>query len=149
MANDIVKTTQRCTACAEISGTVVLPQGILKLFPAAGTSELVAINILRPFDKSTHRHRIVLVITDRFSKMTGANSLQLVPAIDVAMAFLVHWIYTYGLPRYLLTNNGLQFLAKLVDHVCSALGLEHLLTTAYHPHTTGEVDHFDRTLASR
>lgn len=70
-------------------------------------------------------------------------------ATDLAMAFLVHWIYLYGLHVYVLTDSGPQFVAKLFEHLCSDLGLKHLFTTAYHQQNNGKVERFNRTLASR
>lgn len=54
------------------------------------------------------------------------------------MAFLVHWIYPYGLPIYLLMDNSFQFISTFFEHGCSAFGLKHGLTTEHQPQTYGE-----------
>lgn len=99
--------------------------------------------------KSTHEHRLILAITDLFSKIKRAICLQSTTAPDVAMALLVHWIYPYGLPLQLLTGNRPQFVAKFFGHVCSALGLKHLFIAASHPRSNGKAEWFNRNLAFR
>jgi Integrase zinc binding domain len=42
----------------------------LKLFPASGPLEYVSMDILGPLPKTDHGNRFLLVITDRFSKLT-------------------------------------------------------------------------------
>lgn len=149
MANVIIETTRRCAACARIRGTRALHDEVLKLFHAAAPLALVAMIILGPFPKSTNEHRLISLITDRFSKITRAIPMRSTTATDVAMAFLVHWIYPYGPPICLLTDDGPQFVAKFVKHVGSALGLKQLLTTANHLQTNGQAEPFIKTLASR
>ena len=42
----------------------------MKLFPAANPLEFVAMDILGPLPKTKHGKRFILVVTDRFSKLT-------------------------------------------------------------------------------
>lgn len=46
--------------------------------------------------------------------------------------FLGRWLFPYGLPDHLLTENGLQFLRRLFAKLCGFPGLEHLTPTANH-----------------
>ncbi|CAN8077309.1 unnamed protein product [Agarophyton chilense] len=111
--------------------------------------EFVAMDILGPLPKSSHGKRFVLVKTDTFTKFTRALPLGKTKATDVATAFLSHWVYPYGMPLYLLTDNGSQFVPKFFSHVCATLGIKHVTTTAYHPQTNGQVERFNRTLLDR
>lgn len=115
MANDIISAAWRGAACPKIRGTLALQQGNFELFPSAGPLEMVTMDILGPFPKSSHEHRLILVIKDNFSKMTCIIPLRSTTATDIAMALLVHWIYLHGLPLYLLTDNEPQFVANLFD----------------------------------
>ena len=118
----------------------------LKLFPATEPLEYVAMDILGPLPKTEHGHRCLLVICDRFSKLTRTVPLRSISAVVVAKAICEHWLFVYGPPRYLLTDNGTQFTAKVFLAVCRDLGIAKVFTTAYHPQTNGQVERFNRTI---
>ena len=90
-----------------------------------------------------------MVITDRYSKLARAVPLDTSNTDTVADAFLGMWIYPYGVPDYLLTDNGSQFISEFFERICAALGTTHLRTTAYHPATNGQAERYNRTLAQR
>lgn len=51
-------------------------------------------------------------MNDRFKKLTGA-----VPTFDntplyIASLFMSEWIISYGVPKYIFTENGTQFIKK-------------------------------------
>ncbi|CDF40922.1 unnamed protein product [Chondrus crispus] len=149
MANDAFSTVRNCASCAATRRTLVRHQKDLKLFPAAGPLDFVAMDLLGPLLKTAHGNRHVLVMTDRFTKLTRSIPLRTTTASVVANAFLDNWVYVYGAPRYVLTDNGPQFAAKFFDAVCALLGVRHYLTTAYHPQTNGQTERFNRTLVQR
>ena len=51
-----------------------------------------------------------------------------------------------GLPLQILTDRGPQFRSSLSKHLTSILGIEHLLTTAYHPQSNGVLERLHATL---
>lgn len=63
----------------------------------------IAMDILGLLPKSTHDNRCILVITDLLNKLTGTILLKSTTVTEVAMAILVHSIYLYAIPLYLLT----------------------------------------------
>jgi Chromo (CHRromatin Organisation MOdifier) domain/Integrase core domain len=105
-------------------------------------------DILGSLPKTSHGNRFLLVITDRFSKLTKTIPLRTITAHSVAEAFCTHWVFAYGPPRYLLTDNGAQFTAKFFLAVCVELGIDKVFTTAYHPQTNGQVERFNRTIVN-
>ena len=146
MASDAFSTVRNCTLCAAPRGTLVKNQNDLKLFPAGGPLSFVAMDLLGPLPNTAHGNQHVLVITDRFTKLTRSISLQPTISSVVANAFLDNWIYIYGALRYVLTDNNPQFAAKFFDAVCALLGVQQYLTTAYHPQWNGQTERFNRTL---
>ena len=57
-------------------------------------------------------HRLLLVITDRFTKRTQFIPLRQIDAYAVAVAFVEAWIFKYGPPKTLISDNGKQFAGK-------------------------------------
>ena len=121
----------------------------MKLFPATGPREFLAMDLLGPLPRSHQGNEYALVITDRFTKLCRSVTLRNTKAVTVATVFLDLRVYAYGAPSYVLTDNGPQFAAKLFEAVCTMIGIKHVLTTAYHPQTNGQVERFNKTLAAR
>ena len=107
---------------------MVRHQKDLKLFTAAGTLDFVVMNPLSPLSKTAQGNRHVLVMTDRFTKLTRSIPLRTTTAAVVANAFLDNWVYVYGAPRYVLTDNGPKLAPKFFDAVCNLLRVRHYLT---------------------
>ena len=149
MANDVYATVRNCQSCSATRGSIVRHQKDMKPFPAARPLAFVAMDPLGPLPKTAHGNQFVLVITDRFSKLTRSIALRTTTAAVVANAFLDNWVYVYGAPQYVLTDNGPQFAAKFFDSVCALLGILHYLTTAYHPQINGQTEWFNKTIVQR
>ncbi|CDF40971.1 unnamed protein product [Chondrus crispus] len=128
MANNVYSTVRNCQSCSATRSTIVRHQKDIKLFPAAGPLEFVAMDLLGPLPKTAHGNQFVLVITDLFSKLTCSIALP---------------------PQYVLTDNGPQFAAKFFDAVCALLGICHYLMTAYHQQANGQTERFNKTIVQR
>ena len=118
----------------------------LKLFPATRPLESLAIDILGPLPKTRTGKRFLVIVTDRFTKLTQVAPLRTITAYHVAVAFCEIWVFKYGIPRTLLSDNGAQFASKFFTHVCQTLGITNVFTSAYHPQTNGQVERYNRTL---
>ena len=149
MVNDIFQAAKDCRSCARVRGTRGHKQHELTLFPAVDPLAFVAMDLVGPFVKTKKGFSSILVITDRFSKIARAIPMSSTTAGAVANAFMEHWICPYGIPTYILTDNGPQFVAKIFDHLVTMLGVSHLRTTAYHPQTNGQAERYNRTLVTR
>ena len=148
MAADISATVRECTPCAKNRLRLLRKASEMKLFPATAPLDSVAIVILGPLPKSSRGFIFMLVISDRFTKLTQVVPLKRITAYDVAVAFVEHWVFKYGAPATLLSDNGSQFVAHFFRRVCNILQVHNVFTTTYHPQTNGQVERFNRTLAA-
>ena len=76
MANDAFAVVGNCASCAQVRGTRYKIQKFLQLFPASSPLEFIAMDILGDLTRTSRHNRFVLVITDRFSKLTVAIPLK-------------------------------------------------------------------------
>jgi len=118
----------------------------MRLFPANGPLEFVAIDILGPLLRTARGNKFLLVISDRYTKLTRTVPMTRITASAVAKAFAVHWAFTYGPPALLVSDNGKQFASRVFVHLCRILGADNTFTTTYHPQANGQVERFNRTL---
>ena len=64
----------------------------------------------------------------------------------MAIAFVEHWVFKYGPPKTLLSDNGSNFASKLFQRMCSYIGVANMYTSTYHPQTNGQVERYNRTI---
>ena len=148
MANDINNTVERCPSCLKHRPHPV-HQRHLKLFPAKGPLEYIAIDILGPLPRTKTGRQYVVVITDRYSKLTRAVPTAKITAPVVAAVVLEHWVIPYGIPNHILSDNGSQFVSKFFSALCAFLGAKLTTTTAYHPQTNGQTERYNKTIITR
>ena len=146
LAVDCYATVRNCPECARERLKLRKNVGELKLFPATAPNESVCIDILGELVRTPRGHRYLLVITDRFTKMTKTVPMKGVSAGEVAKHFVDNWVFNYGPPTDLLADNGKQFTSKFFLDVCRILNIHNSFTTTYHPQTNGQVERFNRTI---
>jgi len=59
------------------------------------------------------------------------------------------WMSAYGPPDWILSDQGPQFKSKFFIAVMKMRGIETVRTTAYHPQTNGQVERYNRTMATQ
>ena len=148
MSADAATTVRECISCAKNRVRLLRQAGAMKLFQAVRPLEDLAIDILGPLPKSKQGYSFILVITDRFSKLTQAVPLKAIKATDVSVALVNEWLFKYGAPKRLLSDNGSQFVSDLFSRVCDMLRVHNACTMTYHPQTNGQTERFNRTLTA-
>ena len=148
MAMDCYATVRNCAECAKNRLKLRRNAAPMQLFPATSPLESVSIDILGDLIQTPRGHRYLLVICDRFTKLVRTVPLGQKSPLAIARAFLTNWVFVYGPPVDLLSDNGKQFASRLFQEVCRILGVKNRFTSTYHPQCNGQVERFNRTLLS-
>jgi len=106
-------------------------------------------DLLGALRRTPKGYELILVICDRFSKVTRAVPLKIGSAWDILSAILDTWVASYGIHDSVLSNNRAHFAAVLWQGVLKALGIETNFATPYHPQTDGQVERFNKTLVKQ
>lgn len=96
MISDVLLVAQNCHSCATTRGTIRKHHKYLKLIPAAGPLEFVAMDTLGPLLRTERGHQFVLIVTYWCSKLVCSEPLRATTATVVANTFLDHWLYAYS-----------------------------------------------------
>ena len=136
MAADLFATVRNCTTCAKSRLTLRKRTNPLKLNLATNPIASLCIEIIGPLTKSKKGNVFLLVITDRFMNLTNVVPLGKVTAYKIAVAFVENWIFAYGPPEAVISDNGKQLAARFFQAVCGLLGISNVFTSTYHPHTS-------------
>jgi len=88
-----------------------------------------------------------MVMTDAFTKLAVLRIIPNKLAATTATAFLEAWVYTFGVPKAVITDQGNEFKGLFDATLVQTLQSKHIATTPYHPQSNGQAEVFNRTLA--
>jgi len=137
MVVDVYKHVEQRPACAKNRLSERRHTSTMKLFPALEPFSGLAMDLLGPLTTSRGGHKHVLVICDRFNKLTRAIPLRNTTALTVSPAFIDTWVSAYGTPDSVLTDNGPQFASVYYQGILGLLGIASNYTSLFHPRPMG------------
>lgn len=120
----------------------------LHLFPARKPLQFVPVDMLRPLPHFTKVNQYLVVITNRFAKVTRPIQSGNRTATQVSNVLFESWNIQYGIPTHILTDTGVQITIELLETPCTILGGKYLPTTAYLRRTNEQFERNNRTIVT-
>jgi len=121
LAADVVGWVAACATCAKNRLMEIRISSGMRLFPATEPFEAVAIDLLGPLPRTPEGYEYLLVMCDRFLKLTRVVPLRDVTALDVLSAFIDVWIASHGIPDTTLSANRPHLHAYISKKSCKCL----------------------------
>jgi hypothetical protein len=148
MGQDIAEHVKQCQVCqkANNQGSGLIPP-LQPLPMPSGPNERIHVDLFGPLKTSQEGNKVVIVITDAFTKLVKIGALKDKEASTVANAILSRWIYVHGVPKKIQSDGGKEFCNELQTALYDSLNIEHNITTPYHPQTNAQVEIFNKTMA--
>jgi transposase InsO family protein len=101
------------------------------------------IDFMGPF-KNSHGFEHILVMVDYVSKWVEAMSCRKA-STEESISMIKSMIFPhFGTPRILISDGGTHFTGKNFKKCLSKLGIEHRISTAYHPQTNRQTETSNR-----
>lgn len=104
-------------------------------------------DLIGPLPRTSSGKQYVLVITDYATRYPEAYPMGSITAPAVAEK-LIDLFSHFGVPREILTDQGSNFMAELLQEIYGVLGVQPIRTSPYHPQTDGLVERYNQTLKS-
>ena len=64
----------------------------------------------------------------------------------IVSTFINEYLLVHMCPRYILSDNGMEFKNNLMDQVLQQLGIDRIFSTPYHPQSNGKLEVFHKYL---
>ena len=106
----------------------------------------VSIDFVGPLRTTARNNRYMLTMQCHLTKYIIAVPLSNMRTTTVADVLAKHLICQFGAPRAILSDNGKNFLADVVQGLLHILRIKHLLTSTYKPETNGMLERSYATL---
>jgi hypothetical protein len=66
---------------------------------------------------------------------------KMINAEETAKLYINNVFIQYGLADIMISNRGPQFTSNFFNGIMNALGMDHRMSTAFHPQTDGQTEH--------
>jgi len=96
--------------------------------------------------KSSAGHSYILAANDYFSKWVEVIPLREVKKENVVDFIRTHISYRYGVPRYIITDNGKPFVNSLLTSLCEKFKFAQYKSSMYHALANVLAEAFNKTL---
>ena len=106
----------------------------------------IAINLTFGFPETQESYKIILVITEYLTKYLYAVPIKGKSA-DIIVDELFKYFTMFGVPKEILSDQGLEFNNEKVEQLLKKYGVLHRKTSPYNPQTNEQVEKFNATLA--
>ena len=92
-------------------------------------------------------HDSILVVVDRLTKMSiFIPTHKTLTSPQLARLFIQHVFAKHGVPIDIVSDRGRHFISRFWADLCSALGIQSTLATAYHPETDGQTERVNQEI---
>ena len=88
----------------------------------------------------------VLVLQDHFSKYVVAYVVKDQTAHTATETLRNGYFGLFGVPAYLVSDEGKAFTGHIITHLCHLYGVQKLRTSPYHAQTNGQVERMNQTI---
>ncbi|XP_049912636.1 uncharacterized protein LOC126397732 [Epinephelus moara] len=149
LKSDVTRFCRSCHVC-QVSGkpNQIIPPAPLQPIPVLGEPfEHLILDCVGPLPKTKSGHQYLLTLVCAATRYPEAIPLRTLKAKAVVKA-LTNFFSTFGLPKYVQTDQGSNFMCKLFAQVLASLSIKHRKSSAYHPQSQGALERFHQTLKS-
>ena len=136
-----------CVTCQKSSGKKVPVAPLMPLPIISEPFSRVAMDIVGSLPRSQAGNRYILVLCDYATRYPEAVPLKSIDAEHVAEE-LIKIFARVGAPQEILTDQGSNFMSKLLTELYSLLHIHSMRISPYHPQTDGLDERFNKTLKS-
>lgn len=133
MKTDIQVHIDSCLQCQVWKKSNAKPTPLQPLQTVNQPNQQVHIDLSGSLKTSSEGNKMVLVMTDAFTKYAEAIAIPHKHVEMVAMEIFVHWICRFGSPIQIHWDNETEFVNKLSKELFILLEIKHFTTTPGHP----------------
>ena len=147
MSASVRKWVEECEECSQRKTSRRREGPKLQSFPGVDRPfERIAVDFIGPLPTSSKGNSHILVFVDYATRWPEAFATRNQLAVTVAELFVDHILCRHGAPGELLSDQGRNFLSKVIQEICQVCRTRKIQTPAYSPKVNGLCERFNSTL---
>lgn len=149
LKKDVAEFCRTCHTCQIVGKpNQPIPPAPLHPIPALDQPfDRVLVDCVGPLPRTQNGNEYLLTIMCAATRFPEAIPLRKITSRSVIKA-LTHFFSLFGLPRVVQTDQGTNFQSKMFNQVIQTLGVQHVVSSAYHPESQGALERWHQTLKS-
>jgi len=113
--------------------------------PGKRPFEIIHLDHIGPFIKSTSGNNHILVLVDNLTKFVKLYAVRRCDT-DSVIKCLKSFVLLHGLPKRIISDRGTAFTSRRFETYCDSGGIKHTLISVRHPQSNGQVERVNSTL---
>lgn len=149
MRLDVIKFVRSCESCGQQKTSNSPPLGLMGSEKKVKYPwQVLALDIMGPFTRSSQGNSYLLVVADWFSKYTLLLPMKKAVASTI-VKFVENQVFlVFGVPQYIICDNGTQFAGKIFKGLADKYKVQKIWFNArYHPQANF-VERINRTIGT-
>ena len=147
MSKDVKNWFASCETCSRRKLTQRAVEPPLITLPTVNNlMDRVSVDFCGPFPITPDGKKYILVFMDYLTRWPEAFATKNMKAVTVAKFFVTEILCRHGAPIQLLSDQGRDFLAAVIQEIYIFTKTSKIQTAAYHPQTNGLCERFNGTL---
>ncbi|CAJ2642757.1 uncharacterized protein LOC123899916 [Trifolium pratense] len=142
-ASDYVKSCDTCQRHADLHHA---PGEPLTSVTSPWPFYMWGVDILGPFPASEGQAKFLLVAVDYFTKWIEAEPVPTIGSERVKKFYWKNIICRFGLPKYIVSDNGTQFTSEAVITFCQEKGIRNTFISVEHPQANGQAESANKVI---
>lgn len=135
-----------CQKCILGKDPTRKPQGLLEPIVVDRPFELIFYDIMGPLPESKSGNKYIIVVTDYLTKWCEAKAVSEFSAKTIAKFLLEDVITRHGCPEAIFSDQGCNFVSKVMTVMSKSLGIKQKFASPYHPQTNGLCERLNKTI---
>lgn len=135
MSMDVRDYVRCCRACQMYKPETRKPPGKLQQTTVSRPWEMLGVDLMGPFPRSSSGNLHLLVFVDYLSRWVELFPLRKATAETISQYLTKEILTRWGVPKYILSDQGPQFVSTVFEETCKRWNITLKKTSAYHPQT--------------
>jgi hypothetical protein len=144
--SDAARYVRTCDKCQRFSNLHYAPGEPLKSVLSPWPFFMWGVDILGPFPTSWKQARWIIVAVDYFTKWVEVEPISSISAEQVKKFYWRRIICRFGLPKYIVSDNGTQFASEKVVNFCKEKGIQNTFISVEHPEANGQAESANKVI---